>query len=137
MIRASKAHLQGAGERYFEHFRFATTFGLLAVAAGVAAIVHALVPALCTSTASRTIRMLGQLLEDRSQLDEIENRMVEMKAFGMLLILATAVSLPLWLTNAPGGLRAVYTALAFSLPFTLLLTSGDQESRPEDLAAVS
>ena len=53
MIRQSRAHLHDAGESYRQHFRFATTFGLLAIAAGVAALFHALVPGTCTSSASR------------------------------------------------------------------------------------
>ena len=71
MIAQSRAHLRSAGEGYWQHFRFATTFGLLAMAAGFAAILHAFVPAVCTSTASRIIRHLGNLLEDRSQNDRL------------------------------------------------------------------
>ena len=41
MIARSRAHLHGAGEDYRQHFRFATKFGLLAMAAGIAALVHA------------------------------------------------------------------------------------------------
>ena len=97
MIEQSRAHLRQAGESYWQHFRFATTFGLLAMAAGFAALLHALIPGLCTSTASRIVRHLGQLLEDRSRIDAIESEAVEARAFVLLLILATAVVAPLWL----------------------------------------
>ncbi len=123
MIGQSRAHLRAAGESYFEHMRFATNYGLLAVAAGVAALIHALIPAFCTRTASRTIGLLNQLVTDRHRIDEIAARSVETKAFVLLLILATVVVAPLWLLDAPPGLRAIYTVLAYALPATLLLTN--------------
>ena len=125
MLAKSIAHLRAANEGYWQHFRFATTFGLLAMAAGIAALIHALIPGLCTTTASRTVRLLAQLCEDRSRLDEIETRAVEMRAFALLLILATAVSAPLWILPTPAALRTVYSALAYSLPLALLLTNQD------------
>jgi hypothetical protein len=131
MIVQSRAHLQSAGEGYWQHFRFATTFGLLAVAAGFAAILHAFIPGICTSTASRIIRHLGNLMDDRSKIDVIENEAVEARAFVMLLMLAAAVVAPLWIMDAPTGLRILYSLLAFALPAALLvsnpeLTSGEK-----------
>ena len=123
MIEQSRAHLQAAGESYFEHMRFATNFGLLAMAAGVAALIHALIPAFCTRTASRTIGLLNILTSERHRLDEIEARSIEAKAFILLLILATLVVAPLWILDAPASLRAIYTLLAYALPAALLLTN--------------
>jgi hypothetical protein len=123
MISQSRAHLHEAGETYWQHFRFATTFGLLAMAAGIAALVHAIVPGMCTSTASRIIRHLGQLIEDRSKIDAIETEAVEAKAFALLLILATMVVAPLWILEAPTVLRITYTVLSFALPATLMVSN--------------
>jgi len=123
MIAQSRAHLRNAGEGYFQHFRFATTFGLLAMAAGIAAILHGFIPGICTSTASRIIRHLGQLIDDRNRIDAIENEAVEARAFVMLLILASAVVAPLWIMDAPTALRVTYTVLAFALPAVLLLSN--------------
>jgi uncharacterized protein YjeT (DUF2065 family) len=133
MIGQSRAHLQAADESYWQHFRFATTFGLLAVAAGFVAVIHALVPGICTSTASRIVRHLGQLIEDRSKIDAIESEAVEARAFVLLLILASAVVAPLWILDVPTSIRAIYTALAFALPATLLvsnpeLTAGESKA---------
>jgi hypothetical protein len=125
MISRSKDHLRQAGESYWQHFRFATTFGLLAAAAGIAALLHAFIPALCTSTASRIVRHLGQLADDRTKIDAIESEAVEAKAFVLLLILATSVVAPLWLLDAPTSLRVVYTVLAFALPTALMVTNPD------------
>jgi hypothetical protein len=117
------AHLREAGEGYWQHFRFATNFGLLAVAAGLAAIIHAFVPAMCTHTASRIVRHLGRLLEDRSQIDAVESEAVEARAFVLLLLLATAIVVPLWLLGAPLTLKISYTVLAYALPATLMLSN--------------
>lgn len=134
MIRQTREHLRQAGETYWQHFRFATTFGLLAMAAGIAAILHAFIPALCTSTASRIIRHLGQLLEDRTNIDAMESEAIEAKAFVMLLILATAVVAPLWMLDAPNGLRIIYTVLAYALPAALMVTNPELMSKEERVA---
>jgi hypothetical protein len=123
MIAASRAHLEAANETYFEHLRFATNYGLLAMAAGVAALIHALIPALCTRTASRTVGLLGQLATERHRVDEVAARSIEAKAFALLLILATIVVAPLWLLDAPYGVRVIYSLLAYALPAALLLTN--------------
>ena len=123
MIKRSLAHLRDAGEGYWQHFRFATTFGLLAAAAGIAAIIHAFVPALCAHTASRIVRHLGQLLEDRTKIDAIENEAVEARAFVLLLILATAMVIPLWLLGAPMVLKITYTVLSYALPAALMFSN--------------
>ena len=134
MISQTRAHLQAAGETYWQHFRFATTFGLLAMAAGIAALIHAFIPAFCQTTASRIIRHLGQLLEDRSKIDALESEAVEAKAFVLLLILATAVVAPLWLLDAPTTLRLTYTVLAYALPAVLMFTNPEL-IRSEERAA--
>src|SRR6478735_488992 len=85
MIAQSQAHLTTAGESYFQHWRFATTVGLMAMAAGIACLIHALVPALCTRTASRTIGLIGELFQDRDRLEEIEARSIEATAFVLLI----------------------------------------------------
>lgn len=123
MITQSRAHLREANEGYWQHFRFATTFGLLAMAAGLAAILHAIIPGLCTHTASRIVRHLSLLIEDRSRIDAIESEAVEARAFVLLLILATAVVAPLWILDAPMTLRLAYTVLAYALPAALMFTN--------------
>jgi Family of unknown function (DUF6356) len=131
MIRQSRAHLLAAGESYRQHFRFATTFGLLAVAAGLAAVIHAVVPGICTGTASRIVRHLGHLLEDRSKIDAVESEAVEARAFVLLLVLATAVVAPLWVQEVPMILRAAYTILAFAIPAALLISNPELAASEE------
>ena len=125
MLEGSRRHLTEAGETYWEHFHFATTIGLLALAAGVAALLHALIPGICTTAASRTIRHLGQLIDNRSQIDAIESAAIEAKAFALLLVLGTAAVAPLWILDVPTALRVTYTLLAYALPASMLITNPD------------
>ena len=66
MIGASKRHLGDAGESYVQHLRFATKVGVVAIGGGLACFAHALVPAMFTTTGSRAIRRLNQLIDDRN-----------------------------------------------------------------------
>lgn len=58
-------HPETVDETYFEHMRFAAGFAFwLSVAAGAAAI-HALIPAMCETTASRILKRLHAKIERR------------------------------------------------------------------------
>ncbi len=135
MIGRSKAHLAAAGETYWEHLRFARTIGLLSLAAGVACLIHAILPSLCTSTASRTIGRINQLLAERGSIAEVQSATSDTTAFVLLLILATATVAPLWVLPAAAELRIAYTLLAFALPLTMLLTNPELETQSEPEAA--
>jgi len=47
VIEQCRKHLEEAGESYCEHMLFEMTVGLMTVGAGLACLVHAVVPALC------------------------------------------------------------------------------------------
>ena len=59
------SHPQQVGESYFQHQRVALSFALPLLGAGLAAIAHAVVPALCERTAGDVIRRLHDRLETR------------------------------------------------------------------------
>ena len=130
MIRRSKQHLIEAGETYFEHLSFAATVGLMALAAGLACLIHALVPGLCTRTASRTIGLLNELLADRRRVAEIRDQSIEAIAFAALVVAATMIPFVLLMTAAPLPLAATYGAMALALPITLLLSNPELEACP-------
>ena len=65
MLNASRNHLDEMQETYFEHLRAALTISGLLAKAGIACTVHAIVPALCTRTASRCIAQLSSNLNKR------------------------------------------------------------------------
>jgi hypothetical protein len=59
------SHPQAAGESYFQHQRTALSFAFPLLGAGVIAMVHAVVPGLCQTTAGDMIRRLHARLESR------------------------------------------------------------------------
>ena len=56
--RLFTAHPASVGESYFEHMRVALSFAVPLGKAAGAALVHAFLPFLCESTASRTVKEL-------------------------------------------------------------------------------
>ena len=60
------SHPRSVGESYFAHQRVALSVGLSLFGAALACLVHALVPALCERTASRTILALNQRINTRA-----------------------------------------------------------------------
>ena len=151
--------MNGAGEGYWQHFRFATTFGLAAMAvrwrrARAVAARRTQTPSLAMAagsrphprpfrarrrcwtrarTASRIVRHLGQLLEDRSKIDAIESEAVEARAFVLLLILGDrGRGAAMGRLDAPMVLRVSYTLLAFALPAALMISNPELISAGED-----
>lgn len=60
------AHPDTVGETYFEHLVAAGRFSLLLFAGAIAALIHALLPALCTSTARTIVESVHADLGHRS-----------------------------------------------------------------------
>jgi hypothetical protein len=58
-------HPSSVGESYGEHFMFASRFGLKLIGAGLAALVHGLLPFAFESTASRTVKELYPRVANR------------------------------------------------------------------------
>lgn len=52
------AHPRSVDESYFEHMRFALSFSARLIGAGLAALVHAFVPCLFETAASRMIKAM-------------------------------------------------------------------------------
>ena len=127
MWQRSKEHLSEAGEGYLQHLRFAMLVGMLAIAAGLACVIHALVPALCQRTCSRTISQLNQLFNSREQWRQVQNDGSGVLVFVMLVMLAgTTAFLPM-AAAGPSIVTALMGVLAFSIPATFLLTNPDLE----------
>ncbi|CAN0604444.1 unnamed protein product [Ectocarpus sp. 12 AP-2014] len=58
-------HPASVNETYFEHMRFAGTFALTLFGAGLAALIHAIIPPLFETTASRNNKKLHARMEAR------------------------------------------------------------------------
>lgn len=61
-----RSHPASVGETYFGHMAFALRFAVLLLSAGGAALIHALVPPLFETTASRIVRALAAEISGRS-----------------------------------------------------------------------
>lgn len=127
MIAKCKVHLTDAGENYFQHLCFATAVGLMLVAAGLACILHAFIPACCTKTASATISRMNQLFVNRgelgSALDDVSGALTLVGLIALalpctaLLIIAGSAQVP----AATAGL------LAMAVPAVYLWTNPQLE----------
>ena len=60
-------HPREAGETYGEHAAFAVGSGLTLIAAGLACIVHGLIPAAFETTGSRTVGRLNRVFAERAE----------------------------------------------------------------------
>ena len=65
MIEHSKRHLSAAGENYFEHLGAALGISATLARASICCALHAILPSLCTRSASRSIAELHQKLQRR------------------------------------------------------------------------
>ena len=119
MLKASRAHLAAVGESYFEHMRFAMLVGTLAIGAGLACILHALVPALCERTCSRTVASLQKLFADRSQLGAViaDNSALIIFVVLMGVSCVTAIAVAAYTVGTPIGLLVIPQAFALPLIF--------------------
>lgn len=61
-------HPESVGESYARHFGVAARFGGIMIVGGLGAIVHAVVPGLCTTTGSETVAKLhAEMVAKRRQ----------------------------------------------------------------------
>ena len=63
--RLFTAHPRAVNESYLQHQRVALSFALPLLGAGLAALVHAIVPGLCQTKAGDIIRRLNARLDGR------------------------------------------------------------------------
>lgn len=60
------SHPRAVNETYGQHFMFATAFGVRLVGAGLAALIHAVIPSLFKATASSMIREMHDRITSRA-----------------------------------------------------------------------
>jgi hypothetical protein len=65
MLKKCKDHLESVEESYFQHLTHALSYGSRMVCGGLGAIVHAFIPALFQTTASRITAQLHEELQAR------------------------------------------------------------------------
>lgn len=120
MLRSSRAHLADVGENYFEHMRFAMLVGALAVGAGLACILHAIIPGICQTTCSRAVASLQRLFADRSQLGRTVSENSALILFVVLTGVSCLTALALAICTAGTLVGLVVIPQAFALPLIFL-----------------
>lgn len=65
MIKKCKDHLECVEESYFQHMCHALSYGGRMIFGGLGAVLHALIPALCQTTASSVTAKLHEELQAR------------------------------------------------------------------------
>lgn len=75
MLMRSKEHLESVDETYLEHMGHAFGFGRRMVAAGLACLVHGIMPGLFVTTGSSAIRELhDRMVVNRRKTHAVEHR---------------------------------------------------------------
>jgi hypothetical protein len=127
MIAKCKTHLTDAGENYFQHLRFAAAVGLMLIAAGLACVLHAFIPACCTKTASTTIARMNRLFVDRGELGSALGQVSgALTLVGLVALALPCTLLLLILGSEPLGAVAV-GLLALAVPAVYLCTNPQLE----------
>jgi hypothetical protein len=116
MLRASRKHLADAGESYFEHMRFAATVGVLAIGAGLACLLHALIPSVCPRTCSRTGALLQDLFADRRRLAAVSSQSSGVVIFVVLTGLSTLTAAVMLACIEDALIAALAIGQAYALP---------------------
>ncbi|WP_395611708.1 DUF6356 family protein [Allosphingosinicella sp.] len=111
LIARSRAHLESVDESYGAHQRFAFGVGWTMVKAGLACILHGLVPALFPTTGSDAIRRLHGVISDRERIHEIASRR---EGLSVLLLLALVNAAVPWLAGAPVLVAAPLSLLSLA-----------------------
>jgi len=125
ILARSRAHLGAAGESYFEHLRFAAAVGALMVAAGLACLLHALLPALFADKASRTIARLKHVLDNRPA---GASALADSDADGLLVLVALSLAAALgpWLMQTHAAVAFALSFVALGLPLAALGASSGE-----------
>jgi hypothetical protein len=122
------------GETYRQHSRYAASVGALMVAAGLACLIHAVVPAFFETTASRAVRRLSILIDDRSQAPSLLHP-DEAAPLPLLLLLSAGTALLPWLAGAETAIGLAISLLALAIPFAFLLAEAVPEPAEDSYSA--
>ncbi len=67
-----KSHLKEINETYLEHMHFAQKCGWRMVLAGLACVIHSIIPGVFVSTASGTMKLLEAEITERKRKAQIQ-----------------------------------------------------------------
>lgn len=130
LLGRSRIHLAAVGESYFEHMRFAASVGALMVVAGLACLLHALVPGVFTDRASRTIRHLHAVIENRAGAVAPLSRDDEVGGLLTLFFLSLLTLILPWLVQAAALIALPVSLLSLALTIAALHAAANPEAEP-------
>jgi len=125
LIAASREHLGQAREGYVQHLAFALLVSALLLSAAIACLIHALVPGVCRTSASRIVALLTELFRDRDRLRSTARAASGSLVLTALLLLSVP---PLLLMMVRGGGNLLIVAmigLCLAVPVAYVRTNPD------------
>jgi len=128
LVTRSRIHLTQASETYWQHMRFAGAVGAMLVAAGLACLLHAVVPGVCRDTASRTIASLHRVINDRSTLPQAVAASGEAIAFAFLFSFSAGAAAMFWIAGAGALFALPISLIALGMPVAMLAANPDLRS---------
>ena len=123
MIASSRVHLVEAQESYRQHLAFAFLVGAMLLGAGIACVLHSIIPAVCTRTASQTVQCLTELFRDRSRLGAVASAMSGSLVLVGLIGLAAPLAVALLLLAGSTVIAAPLAAIVAAVPVTYLVSN--------------
>lgn len=78
LFSRSRDHLLGAEEKYLAHLRVASGIGATMIGAGIACVIHGIVPGIFTNRASNVIHRLNARIAARRQ-DPLAKALTELE----------------------------------------------------------
>lgn len=125
MLVQSRIHLTEARETYPKHLLFAALVGAMLLGAGLACILHAVIPALCRRTASQTVQAISELFRDRSRLGGVASAMSGSLVLVGLTMLSAAMALPLLMVAGGAVIAFPLALLVVAVPAAYLWSNPD------------
>lgn len=75
LIKKSIEHLKHNNMSYLEHFKFASSYGIVCIKAGILLIIHSIIPALFTKTGSILVNKLNKHFTERNDWLKLKAKM--------------------------------------------------------------
>jgi uncharacterized NAD(P)/FAD-binding protein YdhS len=130
-------HLQEANEAYLQHLKFALSVGSLMVLGGLACILHGVLPGLYRGRASRLIKQLDGVLNDRADARKIvATGGVAAGLLTLALLSIAAASIP-WFLETDPSIATSLSFLALGFPLAALRAGSGAEASPSDVFDLS
>tara|TARA_B100002019_G_C21159753_1_gene542661 strand:+ start:60 stop:335 length:276 start_codon:yes stop_codon:yes gene_type:complete len=79
MFKKTKLHLAENDMTYWEHFRFASSYGISCIYHGILLIAHSIIPAYFATTGSNLVNKLNKVFTDQNEYLSLKNRVEAFK----------------------------------------------------------